>query len=97
MHTHELPLNDVNSIVVVIDKDGVDLFVIGAIRNLGLRFVHIPHMDVAGIPCNETLPLIRKILDVVILLDLFLDFLVHHTPSINHTYFLLRFLAPAVG
>src|SRR5947209_8547523 len=73
----ELALDDVDGAVVVIDEDGVDLLVVCPIRDVGLGLVLVTQVDVAEIPGDEPLPVVREVLDVVILLDLFFDLVEH--------------------
>src|SRR6266705_3443416 len=76
----ELTLDDIDGAVVIIDEDGVNLLVVCPVRIVGLGLALVPKMDVTKIPGHKLLPVVRKVLAVVILLDFFFDLVEHRSP-----------------
>lgn len=70
-------MDDVDGGLLVVNNNRVDLFVVGAVGDAIAGLVRVLTVNVAHVPSDETLPIVREILPVVVLSDVGFDLFVH--------------------
>lgn len=80
----ELALDHEDGGLVVVDNDRIDLLVVRTIGDVVFGLDQITEVHLAQIPSDEPLSFVREVMDVVLLVDLLDDLLVHLRPPCFH-------------